>query len=89
MTPVTYRGVVRGGTVLLDETLPLPDGTVVMVTPTAAASEPPGSPAALLAALQAAPPVPPEWVDELEVLIERGRRPPTRVAPFADEPGNP
>lgn len=86
MTPVTYRGVVRGGTVLLDEAAPLPDGTVVVVTP-AAAVEGRGSPAALLAALGAAPPVPPEWVDELEQLIDQGRRPPTRVDPFPDEPG--
>ncbi len=89
MTPLTYRGVVHGRTVLLDEAVALPDGTVVVVTPEAPESEGRGAPAALLAALQAAPPVPPEWVDELELLIEQGRRPPTRLDPFMDDPGNP
>ena len=48
MTNVAYRGVVRGGMVVLreDET-PLKEGTEVLVTPVAAA---PGSPAAVLAA---------------------------------------
>lgn len=88
MTPGTIRGVVRGDTVLLDEHSPLPDGTAVTVTPTDEPSASRGDPAALLAALKAAPPVPDEWVDELESLIERGRRPPTRVNPFADDAGN-
>jgi len=88
MTP-TYRGVVRDGTVLLDEGSPLPDGTEVIVTPTAGGLANRGDPAALLAALKDAPHVPPEWVDELESLIDQGRRPPTRLDPFADDPGNP
>lgn len=89
MIPVIYRGVMRGGNVVLDEAAPLPDGTIVVVTPATPVSEDRGSPAALLAALRAAPPVPSEWVDELELFIDQGRRPPTRVAPFTDEPGNP
>ena len=76
MTPAIIRGVVRGGTVLLDERSPLPDGTTVVVTPAPEASACRGDPAALLAALKAAPPVPADWVDELEALIEQGRRPP-------------
>jgi hypothetical protein len=87
MVPVTYHGVVRGGAVVLDEGTPLPDGTAVVVTPTAAGSASRGDPTALLTALKAAPPVPAEWVDELETLIEQGRRPPTRLDPFADEAG--
>jgi hypothetical protein len=43
----------------------------------------PGSPAALLAALGAAPPVPAEWVDELEQLIAQGLRPANHEDPFA------
>jgi hypothetical protein len=88
MTPATIRGVVRGDTVLLDELSPLPDGTPVIVTPAADESATRGDPAALLAALKAAPPVPGEWVDELESLIEQGRRPPARPNHFTDEPGN-
>jgi hypothetical protein len=88
MTPATIRGVVRGDTVLLDEHSSLPDGTAVIVTPAADESTRRGDPAALLAALKAAPPVPNEWVDELEALIEQGRRPPARPTPFTDEPGN-
>jgi hypothetical protein len=87
MTNETYRGVVRGGmVVLLEKDTPLTEGTEVMVTPVAS---PPGSPAAVLAALATSPPVPAEWVDELEQLIAQGRRPPTHKDPFADEPGGP
>jgi hypothetical protein len=80
----TYRGVVRGGTVvLLDERTSLPDDTVVLVTPM---DPQPGTGAALVAALNAAPRVPAEWVEELERLIEGRQRPPVREDPFA-EPG--
>lgn len=89
MTPAAYRGVVRDGAVLLDEGSALPDGTEVIVTPTVGGAAGRGDPAALLAALKDTPPVPREWVDELESLIEQGRRPPTRANPFADEPGTP
>jgi hypothetical protein len=68
-----YRGVVRDGVVLLDKDSPLTEGTEVLVTPMAGA---PGSPAAILAAMENSPKVPPEWVDELEQLIAEGRRPP-------------
>ena len=88
MNPVSYHGVVRGGTVQLDEGAPLPDGTEVVVSPAGGEFETRGDPVALLAALKAAPPVPAEWVDELESLMEQGRRPPTRVNPFADEAGH-
>jgi hypothetical protein len=85
MANVAYRGAVRGGTVVLrDAEPPLAEGTEVPVTPVAGA---PGSPAAVLAAVEASPRVPAEWVDELERLIAQGRRPPTRPDPFRDEPG--
>jgi hypothetical protein len=87
MTTNGYRGVVRGGiVVLLEADPPLAEGAEVLVTPLAGT---PGSPAAVLAALAASPPVPAEWVDELEQLISQGRRPPTRKDPFADEAGGP
>ncbi len=78
-----YRGVMRGGMVVLqDECKSLIEGTEVFVTPVVGS---PGSPAAVLAAVQTAPHVPTEWVDELEQLIAQGRRPPTRSDPFPDE----
>jgi hypothetical protein len=87
MANEVFRGVVRGGMVMLrpGET-PLKEGTEVLVTPVAAA---PGSPAAVLAAVERSPAVPAEWVDELEQLIAQGRRPPARPDPFADHRGGP
>jgi hypothetical protein len=87
MTSETYRGVVRGGmVVLLDPQAPLAEGTEVCVTPVART---PGSSAAVLAAMETAPQVPAGWVDELEQLIAQGRRPPTHPDPFLEEPGRP
>jgi hypothetical protein len=83
MTHTAYRGVVRGGVVLLDQGTPLTEGTEVLVTPVSASR---GSPAALLAALENSPKVPPEWVDELEQLIAEGQRPPSPPVVFPDEP---
>ncbi len=82
----TYRGVVRGGRiVLLEEDTPLAEGTEVLVTPVAGTR---GSAAAVLAALATSPPVPAGWVDELEQLIAQGRRPPMHQDPFSEEPGS-
>jgi hypothetical protein len=81
----SYRAVVHGGRiVLLDGDNPLPEGTRVLVTPMGAE---PGTPAAIVAALDAAPKVPKEWVDELERLIREGERPPLRGGVFAEEQG--
>jgi hypothetical protein len=83
MTSETYRGVVRGGrVVLLDGNPPWTDGTEVVVIPVTTA---PGTPAAVLTAMQVAPPVPSSWVDELEALMAAGQRPPSRHDPFGDE----
>jgi hypothetical protein len=85
MTSETYRGVVRGGMVVfLEPAKPLTDGTEVLVTPVAAG---PGTPAAVLAAMQASPQVPVEWVDELDQVIAAGRRPPGRNDPFGEADG--
>jgi hypothetical protein len=43
----------------------------------------PGTSTVLLAALAAAPPVPAEWVDELEQLIAQGQAPAVHDDPFA------
>jgi hypothetical protein len=83
MTRTVYRGVVRGGMILLDEETPLSEGTAVLVTPMASV---PGSPAAIVAAMENSDKVPPEWVDELEQLIAEGRRPPTPPVSFLDTP---
>jgi hypothetical protein len=83
MTQTAYRGVVRGGVVLLDPGTPLTEGTEVLVTPVSARR---GSAAAILSALERAPKVPREWVDELEQLIAEGRRPPSPPVVFPDEP---
>jgi hypothetical protein len=84
MANETYRGVVRGGVIVLREEAPLAEGTEVLVTPVAGA---PGSPATVIAAVETSPQVPGGWVDELERLIAQGRRPPTRPDPFLEERG--
>jgi hypothetical protein len=87
MKSAVYRGVVRGGrVVLVADDPPLSEGTEVLVTPVAAA---PGTPSAVLAAVEGSPRVPVAWVDELEQLIAEGRRPPTHSDPFAEDPPNP
>jgi hypothetical protein len=87
MAKATFRGVVHGGKVeFLEKEPPLTEGTEVLVTPLALA---PGTAAAVLAAVEAPPHVPVEWVDELEQVIAAGRRPPTRNDPFAEQRANP
>jgi hypothetical protein len=86
MTNVAYRGVVRGGMIVLQENeKTLIEGTEVLVTPVDVT---PGSPAAVLAAVENSPRVPAVWVDELDHLIAQGRRPPTRSDPFVGESGS-
>jgi hypothetical protein len=81
MTNTSYRGVVRGGVVQLENGPPLADGTHVIVTPLGAAA---GTPAAIIAAMESSPKVPVEWVDELEQAIASGRRPPSPPVIFPD-----
>jgi hypothetical protein len=81
MTAKQIRGVVRGGTVLLENQAQLREGTEVIVTPAVGAR---GSPAAIIAAMDAAPKVPGEWVDELERLIAQGSRPPATPDVFPE-----
>jgi hypothetical protein len=83
---VTYRGVVRGKTIELEEPLPFPEGQ-----PVAVSVEPltvpllPGSPAAILQALREAPPVSWEAVDELERAIEESQLPVVEEGLFDDD----
>ena len=83
MNTTTYRGVVKGGAIVLDDGVnPMPDGTEVIVTPIAAKR---GTAAAILAAVNAGPRVSPEDIRELERAIEAGRRPLAVIEPFAPE----
>ena len=88
MQLLTYHGVVRGGTIFLDAGSNLPEGSEVVVTPLVATPPIRGTAVAVLAAMDATPSVPSEWVDEMERLIEEGRRPPTWTAPFSDRPSS-
>jgi hypothetical protein len=83
MTTTVYRGIVKDGAVVLENDVRLRDGAEVLVTPVAATA---GTPAALLDALKTAPPVPSEWVDELEQLISEGRRLQSRPQVFEEVP---
>jgi hypothetical protein len=74
------QGVVHGGSVILDKEAQFVDGTRVVVMPL---NEIRGTPAAILAALAHAPPVNPKDVDELECLIEAGKRPFSKSNPLS------
>ena len=82
MSSATYHGVVRDGVVRLDNGVSLADGTEVHVTPVA--NHVRNGPA-IIAALEAGPKVPKEWVDELERLIREGERPPSPPIIFPDD----
>ncbi len=85
MTNGTFRGVIRAGAVvLLEPPASLIEGTEVTVTPV---TGPSGTGTAILRALEASPKVPAEWVDELELQIAAGRRPPMNTNPLS-ETGN-
>jgi hypothetical protein len=81
----TYRGVVKGQTVLLEDwPAPLVDGTEVLVTPVNLQA---GTPAALVAAMESEPHMTREDVAELEKAIARGRLPLSSVDPFPEMSG--
>lgn len=85
MNTPTYHGVVRGQTVVLLETpVPFADGTRVLVTPLVPE---PGTPAALLAAMEAEPHLSPEDVEALERAIAEGQRPSAPVDLFSRQAG--
>jgi hypothetical protein len=76
MNNVTYRGVVKGKTIELDEPLPYPEGqpVTVSVEPVSPAFAL-GSPAAILDAMRRLPHLRAEDVDELERAINEGKLP--------------
>jgi hypothetical protein len=73
------KGVIKGGSVVLEEGATLAEGTEVLVTPLQAD---PGTPEAS----RSGPHVRPEDVDELERLIEEGQRPLSPIEPFRSQP---
>ena len=92
--------MVRARVVVLADDVRLPEGLeVTVLAPNAAESSGEsildiptislggvrGSPAAILAALNSAPKVDSQWVDELEQLIADGARPPSALTAFGDE----
>lgn len=66
-----YRGIVHNGSVHFGAPMPLLDGSLVDVVPIAKPHE---TTSAMLETLQKQPPIPLEWVDELEALIAEGDR---------------
>jgi len=80
MAAFSYKGIVRGKTVLLGEDADLPEGTGVLVTPLPGKK---GSPQAVLEALEASRPVSHEAAEELRQLITADRRPASFVDPFS------
>jgi hypothetical protein len=72
MSAASYKGIVKGNTVILEKEPELPDGTEVLVTPLEMIK---GSPQAILAAAKASPRLKPGDVEELLQLIEEGKRP--------------
>jgi hypothetical protein len=80
---ISYRGVVKGGTIVLTGGDALPEGTEVMITPLSPGA---GTPAAILAAMAAEPHLTKEDVEALERSIEEGNRLFERKNPKADRP---
>jgi hypothetical protein len=79
MSTATYTGIVHGKSVVLEDApTPLPEGTRVLVTPLPE----PRTPAALLAAIEAAPHITADDVAELEAILEAGKRPPSPPPTF-------
>ena len=87
MTNQKFRGVMKGQKlVVLEQAAPLPDGTPVEVS---ALTVEAGSPAAVLAAMEAEPRVTPEDVAELQRAIAQGRRPAATIDPFSEDSPEP
>lgn len=71
MAAFSYRGVVRGNMVVLNDDAELPEGTGVLVTPLPPTK---GSPQAILEALQASQPISHDAAQELRRGIAQGKR---------------
>ena len=82
---MTLPGCVKNGVVVLNNGAPLPDGTLVLVTPVPQQA---GTPLGVIAAMEAEPHLLPEDIAELDRAIAAGKRPAAAIDPFAhDAPG--
>ena len=72
MNKVAYKGIVKGGRVVLKNAHDLPEGAEVLVARLEVMK---GSPQAVLAAMDAPPHLKPEDVDDLIRQIGQGKRP--------------
>jgi hypothetical protein len=71
---MTYKGVVKGKIIELEESLPYSDGQAVSVSVEALHPDlQPGSAPAILKVMRSLPDLKPDDVDELEQLIRQGR----------------
>lgn len=75
----SYKGVVKDGAVVLDDSVRLPEGTPVIVT---MQTPPSGTPQAVLAAMAQGPSVSHEDVSALLKEIELGSRPIRFISPL-------
>ena len=73
---MTYKGIVKGKTIELEESLPYPEGQPVTVSiqPLSKSAQL-GFPLAIREAIHESPHLRPEDVDELERVIEDGKLP--------------
>jgi hypothetical protein len=83
---MTYRGVAKGKTIELEESLPYCEGQLVSVSVEPLRPEDQaGSPVAIVKVMRDLPRLDPEDVDALEQAIERGKLPVRTQGVFGDE----
>lgn len=71
---MTYKGIIKGKTIELEEALPYPEGQAVSVSVQPLAEQArAGTPLAVRQAMHEPPHLPAEDVDELERVIRRGQ----------------
>jgi hypothetical protein len=81
MSTTSFRSSVRGGVIPVAEGQTLVEGTEVLVLPLHGEH---GTSAAMMAALEAMHPVPPEWIEELNAAIENSRTQPAPAPTLSD-----
>ena len=73
---MTYKGIAKGKTIELEQSLPYKEGQPVTVSIEPVTAEPaPGSPAAILKAIHSLPHVDEDTITELQRVIKEGRLP--------------
>lgn len=85
---MTYKGVVKGKIIELEEPLPYSEGQTVSVSVEALDSElQPGTGLAILRVMRSLPDLDPRDVDELEQVIRQGRLPVRTGGTFESDEG--